>query len=78
MGGRTPPLAYPGRGPLPDAQRLPSPSPLCHWTETPLRGHIAVCVYASLLEALIRRDLRAADLRDPDLPHQHLSAARAL
>ncbi len=52
--------------------------PVYHWTERRVRGHVAVCVYASLIEALIARDLRAADLRDPDLPDQHLSAARAL
>ncbi|MGH2676563.1 MAG: IS1634 family transposase, partial [Actinomycetota bacterium] len=52
--------------------------PVYHWTERRVRGHIAVCVYASLIEALIRRDLQAADLRDPDLGDQHLSAARAL
>lgn len=49
-----------------------------HWTERRVRGHVAICVYASLIEALIARDLRAAHLRDPDLPDQHLSAARTL
>lgn len=52
--------------------------PVYHWTEPRVRGHIAVCVYASLIDALILRDLRAAHPTDPDLPEQDLSAARAL
>jgi Transposase DDE domain len=52
--------------------------PVRHWTERRVRGHIAVCVYAAVLEALIERTLADADVRDPDLPDQHLSAARAL
>jgi transposase len=52
--------------------------PVRHWTEQRVRGHIAICVYASILEALIANDLRAGDVRDPDLAEQQLSAARAL
>ena len=52
--------------------------PVRHWTERRVRGHIAVCVYAAVIEALITAALAAADVRDPDLPDQHLSAARAL
>jgi Transposase DDE domain len=52
--------------------------PVRHWTERRVRGHIAVCVYAAVIEALIDRALTAADVRDPDLPDQHLSAQRAL
>ena len=52
--------------------------PVRHWTERRVRGHIAVCVYAAVIEALIARALIDADLRDPDLADQHLSAARAL
>ena len=52
--------------------------PVRHWTETRVRGHIAVCVYAAVIEALITQSLRAADVRDPDLPDQHLTAERAL
>lgn len=52
--------------------------PVRHWTERRVHGHIAVCVYAAVIEALITHALAAADLRDPDLPDQHLSAARAL
>ncbi len=47
-------------------------------TEQRVRGHVAICVYAALMETLITRALTAADIRDPDLEHQHLTAARAL
>ena len=52
--------------------------PVRHWTEQRVRGHVAICVYAALMETLITRALTAADIRDPDLEHQHLTAARAL
>ena len=52
--------------------------PIRHWTEQRVRGHIAVCVYAALIETLINHALVAADVRDPDLPDQHLTAQRAL
>ncbi len=46
--------------------------PVRHWTEKRVRGHVAVCVYAALMETLITQALTAADIRDPDLEHQHL------
>ena len=52
--------------------------PVRHWTEQRVRGHVAVCVYATLIETLINHALVAADVRDSDLPNQHLTAARAL
>ncbi|MCQ3802973.1 MAG: hypothetical protein OXC98_02655 [bacterium] len=52
--------------------------PLRHWTEKRVRGHVAVCVYAALMETLITQAFTAADIRDPDLEHQHLTAAGAL
>jgi Transposase DDE domain len=52
--------------------------PVFHWTEERVRGHVAVCVYAAVIEALMVADLRAADVRDPDLDHQHLTPGRAL
>lgn len=52
--------------------------PVRHWTEKRVRGHIAICVYAAVLEALTARQLHDADLRDPDLDDQHLTPARAL
>ena len=39
---------------------------------------MAVCVYAAVIETLINHALAAADVRDPDLDRQHLSAPRAL
>lgn len=52
--------------------------PVYHWTENRVRAHIAICVYAALIEALMSADLAAADVRDPDLDNQHLTAVRAL
>lgn len=52
--------------------------PVRHWTERRVRGHIAVCVYAAIIEALIEQALTRAHVSDPDLADQHLSAARAL
>jgi Transposase DDE domain len=52
--------------------------PVRHWTEQRVRGHVAVCVYATVIEALIAADLTAAGVRDPDLDGQHLTPARAL
>ena len=52
--------------------------PIRHWTEQRVRGHVAVCVYAAVIETLIGCDLAKADVRDPDLTDQPLSAARAL
>ena len=59
----------------PDFLRL---RPIRQGTEQRVRGHVAVCVYAALIEALINHALVAADVRDPDLADQHLTAARAL
>ncbi len=52
--------------------------PVRHWTERRVRAHVAVCVYATVTEALIARALRAADVRDPDVAGQFLSPERAL
>ncbi len=52
--------------------------PIRHWTEQRVRGHIAICVHAAVAETLIARDLAQADIADPDQPHQHLTAPRAL
>jgi hypothetical protein len=52
--------------------------PVRHWTERRVRGHVAVCIYAAVVEALVARALREADVLDPDLEDQHLSAPRAL
>ncbi len=52
--------------------------PVRHWTERRVRGHIAICIYAAVIEALIARALTDTDLRDPDLTDQHLTPTRAL
>ena len=52
--------------------------PVHHWTETRVRGHIAVCVLACVIEALIAKALTEAGVRDPDLDGQHLTPRRAL
>jgi hypothetical protein len=52
--------------------------PVRHWTERRVRGHIATCVYAAVIEALIGRALATADVHDPDLADQHLTPNRAL
>jgi transposase len=52
--------------------------PIRHWTETRVRGHIAICVLACVIEALLAKTLVEADVRDPDLDEQHLTPRRAL
>jgi hypothetical protein len=52
--------------------------PVRHWTERRVRGHVAVCVYATVIESLIAAALREADVRDPEIDDQHLSPERAL
>lgn len=52
--------------------------PVRHWTEQRVRGHVAICVYAAVIETLITHTLTAADIRDPDLGDQHITAQRAL
>jgi hypothetical protein len=52
--------------------------PIRHWTERRVRAHVAICVYATIIEALIAAALRRADVRDSDLADQHLTAERAL
>ncbi|MDP9022437.1 MAG: IS1634 family transposase [Actinomycetota bacterium] len=52
--------------------------PIFHWTETRVRGHIAICVLAAVIETLLGNTLAGVDVRDPDLPDQHLTAPRAI
>jgi transposase len=52
--------------------------PLFHYTERRVRGRIAVCVLAAVIEAVMARDLRQEKIADPDLEAQALSARRAL
>lgn len=52
--------------------------PVFHWTEDRVKGHIAICVLAAVIEAVIANQLAAADIRDPDLTDQTISPRRAL
>ncbi len=52
--------------------------PIRHFTEGRVAGHVAVCVLAAVIEALISKRLGEAGVYDPDLPGQHLTASRAL
>jgi len=52
--------------------------PVRHWTEQRVKGHIAICVYAAVIETLIGKALTAAGTTDPDIDGQDLSAQRAL
>jgi transposase len=52
--------------------------PVYHWTERRVRGHIALCVLAATIEAVMAKDLANAKVMDPDLTGQVLSPRRAL
>ncbi len=52
--------------------------PVFHYTEKRVRGHVAICVLAAVIEAVMAIDLAGAKLTDPDLGDQVLSARRAL
>ena len=52
--------------------------PIYHWKERRVRGHIAVCMLAATIEAVMGKDLATAGVMDPDLDGQVLSARRAL
>jgi transposase len=52
--------------------------PVYHHLEHRVRGHIALCVIAAVIEALMTKDLHAAKVADPDLAAQAITARRAL
>ena len=52
--------------------------PVFHYSEKRVRGHVAICVLAAVIEAVMAIDLGEAKLTDPDLGDQVLSARRAL
>ena len=52
--------------------------PVRHWTERRVKGHIAVRVYAAVVETIIGKALTTAGITDPDIEGQDLSAQRAL
>ena len=41
--------------------------PVFHYTEKRVRGHVAICVLAAVLEAVMTLDFEARKLTDPDL-----------
>jgi Transposase DDE domain len=52
--------------------------PVHHRTEERVRAHIALCIIAAVIEAVMGEDLAAADVRDPDLVDQVMTPRRAL
>ncbi len=52
--------------------------PVFHWTEARVRAHVAVCVLAGVIEALMEADLAKAGVADPDIEDQVISPRRAL
>jgi transposase len=52
--------------------------PIYHFTEDRVRGHVALCVLARVVEALIGKELASAKVADPDIEEQFLSPRRAL
>jgi hypothetical protein len=52
--------------------------PIHHFTENRVRGHIALCVLAAVIESLMGHDLATAKVMDPDLSDQVMSPRRAL
>lgn len=52
--------------------------PVFHRTEERVRGHIALCVIAATIEAVMTDDLAAARVMDPNIADQVLTPRRAL
>ncbi len=52
--------------------------PMFHWTESRVRGHVALSVLAATIEAVMARDLVSAKVNDPDLTYQTMTPRRAL
>jgi Transposase DDE domain len=52
--------------------------PVFHFTEARVRGHIALCVLASVFEAVMANDLTTAGVMDPELEDQPMTPRRAL
>ena len=52
--------------------------PVFHRTEERVRGHIALCVIAAVIEAVVGDDLELAGVKDPELTDQTISPRRAL
>ncbi|HME02997.1 MAG TPA: IS1634 family transposase [Solirubrobacteraceae bacterium] len=52
--------------------------PVHHFTEARVRGHIALCVLAAVIEAVMAKELAARAVMDPDLTDQVITPRRAL
>jgi hypothetical protein len=52
--------------------------PVFHWTEDRVKGHIALCILAATIEAVMAKDLAAAKVMDPGISFQHMTPRRAL
>ena len=52
--------------------------PVHHRLEDRVRGHIALCVIAAVIEAVMGNDLERAGVKDPDIADQTISPRRAL
>ncbi|MGA9077403.1 MAG: IS1634 family transposase [Acidimicrobiales bacterium] len=52
--------------------------PVHHHKEERVRGHIALCVIAAVIEAVMGNDLQHAGVKDPDIADQTISPRRAL
>jgi len=52
--------------------------PVLHYTEKRVRGHVAICVLAAVIEAVMALDLAGAEVTDPNLESPQLSARLAL
>ncbi|MGB9113469.1 MAG: IS1634 family transposase [Acidimicrobiales bacterium] len=52
--------------------------PVYHFTESRVRGHVALCVLAAVIEAVMTKDLASARVMDPDLEAQVITPRRAL
>ena len=49
-----------------------------HWSEERVRGHVALWVLATTIEAVMAKDLVKVKVMDPDLPFQSMTPRRAL
>jgi transposase len=52
--------------------------PVFHWTEDRVRGHVALCMMAATIEAVIAKDLVAAKVMDPNIAFQNMTPRQAL
>jgi hypothetical protein len=52
--------------------------PMFHWTEHRVKGHVALCVLAATIEAIMARDLVSAKVMDPNITFQPMTPRRAL